>query len=503
MKEDLKPNVLAENANANFRLQYETVIGLEVHAQLLTESKAFSPDVAQYGSLPNTNISVITLGHPGTLPKPNKKALEFAIRMGLACGSEITRYNVFARKNYFYPDLPKGYQITQDKTPVCRGGQVIIKVNGAERSIHLTRIHVEEDAGKSVHLAGEVDTLVDFNRAGVPLIEIVSEPEMRNSDEAYAYLTEIRKLVRYLDICDGNMEEGSLRCDANISVMPKGSQVFGTKVEVKNMNSIRNVQWAIEYEIDRQIGVIENGGRLVSETRTFDAATGQTYSMRTKESMNDYRYFPEPDLNPVVVSEAWLESIRAAMPPLPRELYLKFVGQLGLSDYDATLLTDNKDLALYFEELCRHTPNYKAAANWMMQSVKSYLNDLTLHIRDFPIAPPRLAGLIALVDDRKVSHSVAAQEVFPLLAQQADKTALQIAEEQHLMLEGNGDEWQPLVDEVLANNPQKVAEYRNGKKGLLAMFMGEVMKRAGGKADPKLISGLLRKALEDDIPPKD
>ncbi|MBC7919644.1 MAG: Asp-tRNA(Asn)/Glu-tRNA(Gln) amidotransferase subunit GatB [Ferruginibacter sp.] len=500
MKEDLKQHVLAENTAENFRLQYETVIGLEVHAQLLTESKAFSADAAQYGSLPNTNISVITLGHPGTLPKPNKKALEFAIRMGLACGAQITRHNVFARKNYFYPDLPKGYQITQDKTPVCWGGEVIIKVNGTEKSIRLTRIHVEEDAGKSMHLAGEVDTLVDFNRAGVPLIEIVSEPEMRNSDEAYAYLTEIRKLVRYLDICDGNMEEGSLRCDANISVMPKGSQVFGTKVEVKNMNSIRNVQWAIEYEIDRQIGVIENGGRLISETRTFDAATGQTYGMRTKETMNDYRYFPEPDLNPIVVSEAWLESIRVAMPPLPRELYLRFVGEMGLSDYDATLLTDSKDLALYFEELCRHTPNYKAAANWIMQSVKSYLNDLTLHIRDFPVSPFRLAGLIALVDDKKVSHSVAAKEVFPLLIEQADKTALQIAQEQHLMLEDNRNELQAVIDEVLASHPQKVAEYRNGKKGLLGMFVGEVMKRTGGKADPKLISELLIKALENGTP---
>ncbi|MES2730131.1 MAG: Asp-tRNA(Asn)/Glu-tRNA(Gln) amidotransferase subunit GatB [Bacteroidota bacterium] len=484
--------------NEAIKAKYEVVIGLEVHAQLLTASKAFASDSAEFGSLPNTNISVITLGHPGTLPKPNKKAVEYAVRMGLACGSTITRYNLFARKNYFYPDLPKGYQITQDKTPICQGGEVFIKVNGVEKTINLTRIHMEEDAGKSMHLAGEVDTLVDFNRAGVALIEIVSEPEMRNSDEAYAYLTEVRKLVRYLDICDGNMEEGSLRCDANISVMLKGSKVFGTRAEVKNMNSIRNVQRAIEFEIERQIEVVEAGGTIFQETRTFDASTGQTYGMRTKESMNDYRYFPEPDLNPIVVSEEWLASIQATLPHLPRQLYVKFVNDFELSEYDANLLTDNKEIALFFEELCSHTTNYKAAANWVMGPVKSYLNELTLHISDFPLTPQRLAGLIALIDSKKVSHTIASQTIFPLMIDQKDKTALQIAEEQHLMQESNTDSLQAFVDEVLSGNPQKVQEYRNGKKGLLSMFMGEVMKKTKGKADPKLTSELLTKSLEKE-----
>lgn len=485
--------------NEAIRAKYEAVIGLEVHAQLLTESKAFASDAAEFGSLPNTNISVITLGHPGTLPMPNRKLVEFTIKMGLACNSTITRYNVFARKNYFYPDLPKGYQITQDKSPICQGGQVMIKLkDGTEKPIHLTRIHMEEDAGKSMHLAEESDTLVDFNRAGVALMEIVSEPEIKTSEEAYAYLTEIRKLVRYLDVCDGNMEEGSMRCDANVSVMLKGSKVFGTRAEVKNMNSIRNVQRAIDYEIERQIELVECGGTVFQETRTFDAATGQTYGMRSKETMNDYRYFPEPDLSPVVVSEEWLASIEAAMPHLPRQLYLKFVNEFGLSEYDASLLTDSKEMALYFETLCDHTKNYKAAANWLMGPIKSYLNELPLSIRDFPITPKRLAELIALIDSKKVSYTIASQTIFSLMLEQTDKTALQIAEEQHLMQESNADSLQVLVDEVLAGNPQKVLEYRNGKKGLLGMFMGEVMKKTLGKADPKLTSELLAKSLEKE-----
>jgi aspartyl-tRNA(Asn)/glutamyl-tRNA(Gln) amidotransferase subunit B len=484
--------------NESIKAKYEAVIGLEVHAQLLTKSKVFASDPAEYGSLPNTNISVITLGHPGTLPKPNKKAIEFGIRMGLACNSQITRYNVFARKNYFYPDLPKGYQLTQDKTPICQGGQVTIKINGQEKAIPLTRIHVEEDAGKSIHTVGETDTLVDFNRAGVALIEIVSDPAIRNSEEAYAYLTEVRKIVRYLGICDGNMEEGSMRCDANVSVMLKGSQVFGTRAEVKNMNSIRNVQRAIDYEIERQIELVESGGKVIQETRTFDAGSGQTFSMRAKETMNDYRYFPEPDLNPVVVSEEWLASIKASQPHLPRELYLKFINEFGLTEYDATVLTDGKAIALYFEELCVHTPNYKGAANWMMGPVKSYLNERNIHVSDFPLSPLLLAGLINLIDSKKISYTIACQTIFPLMTERKDKTALEIAEEQHLMQESNTDSLQALVDEVLAGNPQKVREYQNGKKGLLSMFMGEVMKKSRGKADPKLTSALLAKSLEKE-----
>ncbi|SMD44575.1 aspartyl/glutamyl-tRNA(Asn/Gln) amidotransferase subunit B [Aquiflexum balticum DSM 16537] len=484
--------------SAETKNKYELVIGLEVHAQLLTKSKMYTSDSTEFGNLPNTHISVITLGHPGTLPKVNRKAVEFAIKMGLACNSEITRNNIFARKNYFYPDLPKGYQITQDKNPICVGGEVPITLpDGSKRSIALTRIHMEEDAGKSIHLAGEVDTLVDFNRAGVPLIEIVSEPDMRSSEEAYAYLAEIKKLVRYLDICDGNMEEGSLRCDANVSVMLKGSKEYGKKVEVKNMNSFRNVSRAIEHEFERQVIMAEAGKEIISETRTFDAATGTTASMRSKEDLNDYRYFPEPDLSPVIVSEEWLESIRSSMPPLPRELFHKFVHEYGLPDYDAGVLTDSKEIALYFEELCSHVKNFKAASNWMMGPVKSYLNELTLHIEDFPVSAISLAELIAIIDEGKVSFTVASQKIYPEMLKDNSKTPLQIAQELNLIQQSDEGSLKPIVESVLSENKAKVEEYRSGKKGLMGMFMGQVMKKSQGKADPKVATKILTELLEN------
>ncbi|WP_114751333.1 Asp-tRNA(Asn)/Glu-tRNA(Gln) amidotransferase subunit GatB [Pleomorphovibrio marinus] len=477
--------------------KYELVIGLEVHAQLLTNSKMYTSDSTAYGNLPNTNISVLTLGHPGTLPKVNKRAVEFAIRMGLACNCEITRRNIFSRKNYFYPDLPKGYQITQDKGPICVGGEVPITLgNGENKTVTLNRIHMEEDAGKSMHLAGETDTLVDFNRAGVPLIEIVTEPDMRSSEEAYQFLTEIKKLVRYLDICDGNMEEGSLRCDANISIMPKGSKTLGKKVEVKNMNSFRNVARAIEHEFDRQILLYENGEDIVSETRTFDATSGTTSSMRTKEDLNDYRYFPEPDLSPVVVSEEWLENIQNELPPLPRELFEKFVRDYDLPTYDAGVLTDSKEIALYFEALCQATQNYKAASNWLMGPVKSYLNELTLHIDDFPIKPEGIASLILLVDEGKVSFSVASQKIYPEMLKSAGRSPLEIAQSLNLIQDSDEDSIKPIIEQVLEESSGKVAEYRAGKKGLLGMFMGQVMKRSKGKADPKVANKILIELLE-------
>jgi aspartyl-tRNA(Asn)/glutamyl-tRNA(Gln) amidotransferase subunit B len=484
--------------SAEIKNKYELVVGLEVHAQLLTQSKMYTSDSTEYGNLPNTHISVITLGHPGTLPKVNRKAVEFAIKMGLACNSNITRNNIFARKNYFYPDLPKGYQITQDKGPICIGGEVPITLsNGEKKAIALTRIHMEEDAGKSMHLAGEIDTLVDFNRAGVPLIEIVSEPGIRSSEEAYAYLVEIKKLVKYLDICDGNMEEGSLRCDANISVRLRGAKEYGKKVEVKNMNSFRNVSRAIEHEYERQIELIEKGIEIVSETRTFDATTGSTAGMRTKEDLNDYRYFPEPDLSPVIISEEWLESVKASMPALPRELHLKFVEQFGLPEYDAGVLTDSKEIALYFDELCSLTTNYKAASNWMMGPVKSYLNELTLHISDFPVSSNRLADLIALIDEGKVNFSVASQKIYPKMLEDASKSPLTIAQELNLIQESDEGSIKPLVELILAENPAKVAEYKSGKKGLMGMFMGQVMKKSQGKADPKVATKILTELLEE------
>lgn len=494
----MAPKMEKEMLSAEITSKYELVVGLEVHAQLLTKSKIFATDTTEFGKMPNTQISVITLGHPGTLPKVNSRVVEYAMKMGLACGCEITRHNVFARKNYFYPDLPKGFQTTQDKNPICVGGFVPITLpDGTEKSIALTRIHMEEDAGKSIHLAEEPDTLVDFNRAGVPLIEIVSEPDIRSSEEAYAYLVEIKKLVRYLEICDGNMEEGSMRCDANVSVRLRGAKEYGKKVEVKNMNSFRNVARAIEHEFERQVELVEAGKEIVSETRTFDANTGTTASMRTKEDLNDYRYFPEPDLSPVVISEEWLESVKASMPPLPRELYHKFVDKYGLPGYDAGVLTDSKEIAMYFEELCHHTSSFKAASNWVMGPVKSYLNEHNEHISDFPISAQSLAELIDMIDAGKVSFSAASQKIYPEMLQDTAHSPLQIAQAQNLIQESDEGSLLPIVESVLAENAAKVAEYRSGKKGLIGMFMGQVMKKSEGKADPKVATKLLTELLEN------
>jgi len=487
----------AQTLDPKVKAKYELVVGLEVHAQLLTHSKMYSSDSTEYGAMPNTNISVITLGHPGTLPRVNKTAVEYALRMGLACNSQITRFNIFDRKNYFYPDLPKGYQITQDKTPICRGGGINIKTkSGQESFITLTRIHMEEDAGKSIHVGDQTDTLVDFNRAGVPLIEIVTEPDFRNADQAYAFLTEIRKLVRYLDICDGNMEEGSLRCDANVSVRLKGAKEYGKKVEVKNMNSIRNVQRAIEHEMERQILAIEAGEEIISETRTFDAGTGTTAAMRAKEAMNDYRYFPEPDLSPLEVTDEWLESVKAALPSLPAELFERFTQSYGLPEYDAGVLTDTKEIALYFEDLCQKTTNYKAASNWVMGPIKSYLNELTLHIDSFPLTTAQIANVIALVDKGLLNFSVASKNLFPAMLESPDKDPEALAKDMNLIIETNTDSIEPFVDEVLAEWPDKVKAYQAGKKNLMGLFMGQVMKKSKGKADPKVATALLQKKLE-------
>ena len=481
----------------SIKAKYQPVIGLEVHAQLLTHSKMYSSDENEYGSLPNNNLSVITLGHPGTLPKVNYMAVEYAMKMGLATNCQITRNNLFARKNYFYPDLPKGYQITQDKTPICTGGHVDIRVAGSEpKRIGITRIHMEEDAGKSMHLAGEVETLVDLNRAGVPLIEIVSEPDLRTSDEAYAYLAEIKKLVQYLGVCDGNMEEGSLRCDANVSVMLHGAAQYGSKVEVKNMNSFRNVQRAIEYEIERQIALIEAGETIDSETRGFDAATGTTNGQRLKETMNDYRYFPEPDLPPVVIDDAWLHRMQSELPALPQQLYARFTGELGLSDYDANVLTAEKDIALFFDELTRLTPNAKAASNWVTGPVKAYLNERALPMTEFPLTAQQIAGVIELIDEGKMNHSVASKQLFPYLVEHPEANVTGAAEQLGLLQQSDAGALEAQVQQVLAANPAKVAEYKAGKKSLTGMFMGELMKLTGGKADPKLANQLLRKALD-------
>ena len=478
--------------------KYELVVGLEVHAQLITNSKAYSSDPNAYGDHPNTNVSVVTLGHPGTLPVANKKVVELAVRMGLATDCSIAPWMHYARKNYFYPDLPKGYQITQDHTPICTKGHVIIPVEGGEKRIGITRIHMEEDAGKSIHDVDPFNTLVDLNRAGVPLIEIVSEPDIRSGQEAYDYLVEIRRLVRYLDICDGNMEEGSLRCDANISLRPIGQEKFGTRCEVKNMNSFRNVMRAIEYEAQRQSEVLDAGGVIHMETRTFDAGKGITIGMRSKELAHDYRYFPEPDLQPITVSEAMKEAIRREMPPLPRELRAKYTQQLGLSDYDAGILTDDKGTALYYEAVIAKTSNYKGAANWVMGDVRGWVNERGLDIGQFPISAERLAGLITLIDSGKVSHSVASQKLFPMMLEDAASTAEELAVKHDLVQDTKEDVIEGLMREVMAKYPEKVAAYRSGQKGLLGLFMGEVMKGTKGKADPKRANEVVRQLLEQE-----
>lgn len=475
--------------------QYEAVIGLEVHAQLQTNSKAYCADGTQFGLSPNEQVSPISLGHPGTLPVLNRSAINYAIKMGLATNCEINHFNAYARKNYFYADLPKGYQITQHTTPICTNGNVTIEVNGQKKNIGITRIHMEEDAGKSIHDIDPFNTLVDLNRAGVPLIEIVTEPDLRNADEAYEYLTLIRKLVRYLEICDGNMEEGSLRCDCNVSVRKKGAAEFGTKIEVKNMNSIRNVKRAIEYEIERQITAIEAGEKLYQQTRSFNAANGTTFDMRSKEAANDYRYFPEPDIPPFILNETDIEKVRASMPALPEELFARFTNEYGLSAYDAGVLSDDRFIAEYFEHLVALSKNYKQAANWVMGPVKSYLNERAIDIKEFPITVEGINAIMQLVESGKVSHTVAVQKIYPVLLEDASKDPLQIAQSLNLIQESDAGAIEELVKQAIAKFPEKVAEYKSGKTSLVGLFMGEVMKLSKGKADPKMANELVLKHL--------
>lgn len=476
---------------------YKAVIGLECHIQLSTKTKMYSNDIAEYGALPNSNISVVTLGHPGTLPKVNKKAIEYAVKLGLAMNCTIREENQFARKNYFYADLPKGYQITQDKTPICNGGWVDITLkDGNTKKINLTRIHMEEDAGKSLHDADPFETLIDLNRAGTPLLEIVTEPDFTGGEDAYIYLNEVRKLVRYLDICDGNMEEGSLRCDANISVMKLDATEYGKKVEVKNMNSFRNVQRAIDFEIKRQIDLLENGSEIAGETRSFDASNGSTFSLRSKENANDYRYFPEPDLQPVLVKQNYIDSIKAIMPDLPSDLLRRYTKEFGLSEYDAHNLIETKSIAFYFNELVSFTKNHKAAANWMMGSIKSYLNENAITIDKFKILPKTIAEIISLIDEGKISNAAATQKLFPELMVHPTESPLNIAQRMDIIQSNDTGALQELVNQALAKYPEKILEYKSGKVNLLGLFVGEVMKLGKGKADPKMANQLVKEALE-------
>jgi len=475
--------------------KYEAVIGLEVHAQLRTMTKAYSSEENIYGAKPNTKTSFISLGHPGTLPKINKKVIDYAIKLGLSLGSKIRKENRYARKNYFYADLPKGYQITQDKTPICDGGQIIIHNEQEKRRlIGITRIHMEEDAGKSIHDLDPFHTLIDLNRAGVPLLEIVSEPDLRSSHEAYQYINQIRRLVKYLDICDGNMEEGSLRCDANISVRIKGSKEFGTKVEVKNMNSTTNVKRAIDFEINRQINMLEKKEIIISETRTYNAQKNITLTMREKESANDYRYFPEPDIPPVIITEEYINSIEKNLPPLPDELLERFITKMNLSKYDADILTQEKDVAMYFTDLCLFTKQYKIAANIMNGCVRSYLNENAISIDQFNIEPKQLASLVKLIDSGKINNTIANNKIFPEMLN-SNKMAEDIAKEKDWIQESDTNTMNDYIKLALNKYPEKVEEYKKGKKGLIGLFMGEIMKLSKGKADPKIANKLLQNEL--------
>lgn len=466
-----------------------------MHAQLLTKSKLFCGDSASFGAAPNTHISPITLAHPGTLPKMNKKAIEFAIKLGLALHCDIEQQNYFARKNYFYPDLPKGYQVSQHTTPICKNGFVKIKVNDAERNIQLNRIHMEEDAGKSLHDVDEHYTAIDLNRAGVPLLEIVSEPDLHSSEEAFAYITELRRLVRWLDICDGNMEEGSMRCDANISIRLKGETTLGTRVEVKNLNSIRNVKRAIDLEVNRLIDIVENGAKITQETRSYDADNNTTFSLRSKEDADDYRYFADPDLTPFHITNSFLQEIKDGLPALPEELEKKYREDFQLPVYDAQIICSDKSQANYFEEIIKHTSHYKAAVNWLMGPIKSHLNDHGIELDEFGLKPTKIAALIQLVDEGKVNFSIASTKILMALIVDPAKTPLQIATELNLLQESDSGSVANWVDEVIAKMPDKVKEYRSGKKGLIGLFAGEVKKISKGKADMQVVNKLLAEKL--------
>lgn len=478
--------------------KYELVVGLEVHVQLSTNSKIFSSDSASFGAGPNEHISPVSLGLPGTLPKLNEKAVEYAIKMGLATNCQINTNTHFDRKNYFYADLPKGFQTTQDSQPICHSGFIEVKTDElGKRKIRIHRIHMEDDAGKSMHDQDDFDSLIDLNRAGVPLIEIVSEPDIRSAAEASAYLNEIRKIVRYIDICDANMEEGSIRCDANISLRLKGAKEYGNRCEVKNLNSVRNLQRAIEHEFIRQVELLEKGDYIDQNTLNFDAETGKTSPLRSKETANDYRYFPEPDLPPLSIDKKYIEELANSLPELPSKKIERYMESFSLSEYDAVLITSEKDLAEYFDDLIQLNNNHKAAANWLIGPIRTYLQDACINIKDFKVSPQKIADLIQLIDDGKLNYSVAANKVFPALVENNNLSAEQAAVALHALIDTNDDELSLLIDEVLNSYSDKVKEYKQGKKGVIGLFMGELMKKSKGKINPQIANKLIIEKIEN------
>ncbi|HML94567.1 MAG TPA: Asp-tRNA(Asn)/Glu-tRNA(Gln) amidotransferase subunit GatB [Thermodesulfobacteriota bacterium] len=473
-------------------MEFEPVIGLEVHAQLETESKIFSTASTAFGAEPNSQVTPVCLGMPGVLPVLNKKALELAVKAALALNCTIHGRSRFARKNYFYPDLPKGYQISQYEEPYSSGGWLDIPSGEAVKRIRLTRIHMEEDAGKLVHDNTGSSSLVDLNRAGVPLIEIVSEPDISDAEEAVAYLKKLRSILRYIGVCDGNMEEGSLRCDANVSIRPKGSDKLGTKVEIKNVNSFKFIQRAIEYEIKRQEAVIESGGVIVQETRLYDADKGVTFSMRTKEEAHDYRYFPDPDLLPAEISTEDIEAIRASLPELPDARRERFAREYGLPEYDAGVLTSSREIADYFEEALSHYKNPKALGNWIMTEVLRELREED-DISAFPVTAEKLAGLLNLIEDGTISGKIA-KDVFAEMVS-GGGTAREIVEKKGIRQISDKGELESLISGILEKHPDEISRYKGGDEKLIGFFVGQVMKATQGKANPKLVNDILRTEL--------
>ncbi len=474
-------------------MQYEAVIGLEIHAQLLTESKMFCGCSTKFGSEPNSQTCPVCIGMPGVLPVMNRKALEYVIKTGLAVNCRIAPYSRFARKNYFYPDLPKGYQISQYELPLCECGFVEISVNGAVKTIGLTRIHLEEDAGKNIHEGASNYSLVDLNRAGTPLMEIVTEPDIRTPQEAVEFMKKLRAIVRCIEVCDGNMEQGSLRCDANVSVRPVGQKEFGTKTEIKNMNSFKFVEKALDYEIKRQIKVLNEGGRIIQETRLWDSNRGVTESMRSKEEAYDYRYFPDPDLVPVETDNAWIEQIRSQLVELPDSRKQRFVSQYSLPEHDADLLTSERATAEWFEQAVKPGCEPKAVSNWMMGELMRLLNEENRQIDECGLKPEQLAGLLKLIDNGTISGKIA-KTVFEDMYK-TGKDADLIVKEKGLLQVSDESEIKKVVDDILQKNPKEVERFRAGEEKLLGFFAGQIMKATKGQANPKIVNELLRKKL--------
>ena len=476
--------------------EWETVIGLEIHAQLSTKSKIFSGSAIAYGAPPNAQANLVDLGYPGVLPVLNAEVVRMAVKFGLAVGASIAPQSVFARKNYFYPDLPKGYQISQYELPIVAKGSIdIVLDDGSHKRVGVTRAHLEEDAGKSLHEGLPGVSGIDLNRAGTPLVEIVSEPDMRSAKEAVAYMKKVHTLVRYLEICDGNMQEGSFRCDANVSVRRKGSEKLGTRAEIKNLNSFRFVEKAINYEVERQIDLIESGGKVVQETRLYDPDKGETRSMRSKEEANDYRYFPDPDLLPVTLDETFITGVRASLPELPDQKAGRFSSQYGLSAYDAGVLTASRELASYYEEVAKRVPGEpKLAANWVMGELAAALNKEGLEIGAGRLPAARLAGLLQRIADQTISGKIAKEVFEAMWASGAEADA--IIESKGLKQITDSSAIERAIEEVMAKNPGQLADYRSGKDKLFGFFVGQVMKATGGKANPGQLNELLKKKLQ-------